>query len=49
MCHYIICIFTNVLSRVVDGDVGVGGHQGKGVDEDKEYLDGREEDHLGKR
>ena len=39
---------TNVLSRGVGGDVG-GAHHVQGVDEDKEQLDGREEDHLGKR
>ena len=39
---------TNVLSRGVGGDVG-GGHHGEGVDEDKEQLDGREEDHLEER
>ena len=39
---------TNVLSRGVGGDVG-GGHHGQGVDEDKEQLDGREEDHLEER
>ena len=39
---------TNVLSRGVGGDVG-GGHHGQGEDEDKEQLDGREDDHLGER
>ena len=40
--------FTIVLSRGVGRDVG-GGHHDEGVDEDKEQLDGREEDHLGER
>ena len=39
---------TNVLSRGVGGDVG-GGHHDEGVDEDKEQLDEREEDHLDER
>ena len=30
-------------------DGGGGGHHGEGVDEDKEELDGREEDHLDER
>ena len=31
------------------GSGGGGGHHDEGVDEDKEQLDGREEDHLGER
>ena len=31
------------------GGGGGGGHHDEGVDEDKEELDGREEDHLGER
>ena len=31
------------------GSGGGGGHHAEGVDEDKEQLDGREEDHLGER
>ena len=40
--------FTNFLSRGVGGDVRGGPHD-EGVDEKKEQLDGREEDHLDER